>query len=54
MEPSTLIQALVKLVDAEDISNEKNRILVLPLKNLIVSSKLETQKLPAETYDPNF
>ena len=44
MEPSIPLHALVKLVDAEDSTNEKNRPLDLLLEIINVTSELESQK----------
>ena len=44
---------LVKIVKAEDYTNEKIRTLDLPLGIIDVTSKLESQKLSAETHDTN-
>ena len=51
-EPSNPFQTLVKLVDAEDVTDEKIRLLDLSLENKKVTSKLEVSTLPFKTYDP--
>ena len=43
MEPSIPLHALVKLVDAEDITNEKTRTLDLLLEIFNVASELDSQ-----------
>ena len=53
MEPSIPFHALVELVDAKDNTNEKNRTIDLPLEIDNVPSKLASQNLYAQTYDPN-
>ena len=51
MEPS--IHTLFKIVDAEDITNEKIRTLDLPVEDINVTSKLESRSLSPENCDPN-
>ena len=53
IEPSIPFDTLVKLVPVEDKTREKIRILDLPLEINNVTSKLESQNLSAETYNPN-
>ena len=53
MEQSNPNPKLIKLVDAEYITNEKVRNLDLPLEIINVTSKLESQSLSTATYDPN-
>ena len=53
VEPSIPFQTLIDFVDADDIKNEKNRTLALPLENINVTSKLESQNLSSEIYDSN-
>ena len=53
MESSILFHKLVKVVDAEGIKNEKTCTLDLPVEIRKVTSKLESQNLSPETYDPN-
>ena len=53
MEPSIPFHTLIKLVDSEDITKEKNRPFELPLEINIATSKLESQNSSAETYDPS-
>ena len=53
METSIPFDSLVKLVDAEDITNEKIRTNDLPLKANIVSSNMQSQNLSSETCDSN-
>ena len=53
MEPPIPIHTLVKLVDAEKITNEKIPALDLPMEISNVTSKVESQNISAETYDPN-
>ena len=43
IEPSIPLHALVKPVDAEDITNEKTRTLDLPLEIIEVATGLEYQ-----------
>ena len=52
MEPSNLVHILVKLIDAADKTNRKIRILDPSLEINNVASKLESQNLSAEFYDP--
>ena len=53
MEPPIPIHTLVKLVDAEKITNEKIPALDLPMEISNLTSKVESQNIFAETYDPN-
>ena len=53
MEPHIPIHTLVKLVDAEDITNETVRTLHLSIEMNIVTSELESQNSSAEIYDTN-
>ena len=53
MEPFIPFHTLVKLGDAEDITNEKSRTLDLSLEINNATSKLESQNLSAEIYDPH-
>ena len=53
MENCVSIHDLVKLVDAEDLTNEKIRTFDLPLENNIVTSKLESRNLFAAIFDAN-
>ena len=48
MEPSFPFHTLVKLVDAEDLMNEKIRTSDLQLEINNVTSKIESQNLSAE------
>ena len=52
LEPSILFHTLVKLVDAEDITNEKIRTLDLPLEVNSLTSKLSSHNLNSENVTP--
>ena len=52
LEPSIPFHTLVKLVDAEDITNEKIRTLDLPLEVNSLTSKLSSHTLNSEDITP--
>ena len=52
MVPSIPFYTLVNLVYAEEITNEKNRTLDLPLQINKVTSELEKKEFFAENYNP--
>ena len=52
MAPSIPIHTLVKPIDAEQGTNEKIRFLEWPLKINNVTSKLESQNVTSEAYNP--
>ena len=55
LQPSVPFQTLIKLVNAEDITNGKNRTLDLgiPLESTKVTSILESHSLSTKTFDVN-
>ena len=53
MDLSISFHSLVKLVDAQHMTNGKNRTLNLPLEINETTSKVEAQGLSSGTYDPN-
>ena len=53
MEPRIQFHTLVQFVGAEGITNQTFRTLHPPLELNKGTSKLESQNLSAETYDPN-
>ena len=53
MEPSVPFHTLVKLVHAEGTTKENIRTFDLRLEIDYLISKLESQKVSSETYDPN-
>ena len=50
-KPSIPFQTLVKLVDAEDIANDKNRTLDLALENNNITKQLHTQTLDSSSQE---
>ena len=53
MGASLLFHTLVRLVDAEDFSNENTHAADRPLEINDVASRLETQRVFYENYPPN-
>ena len=53
MDASTPFHTLVKHDEADDFTNQRFCTLYLPLEVIIVTSKLESQNLSAETNDSN-